>query len=88
MVLEYDKAAPIISKVGGKADHPSLGLDFFTGFQRLPNGNIVAANWQGHVASPAPDTPHLVEFTPDNELVLKWGDQIMACQITDALILR
>jgi hypothetical protein len=87
-VLEYDQAGQILSKVGGKAAHPGLGLDFFSGFERLPNGNIVAANWQGHVASPAQDTPHLVEFTPDNKLVWKWGNQDLARQITNTLILR
>jgi hypothetical protein len=87
-VLEYDQAGQILSKVGGKSAHPGLGLDFFSGFERLPNGNIVAANWQGHVASPAQDTPHLVEFNPANELVWKWGNQDVARQITNTLILR
>jgi hypothetical protein len=87
-VIEFDMAGQIVSQVGGKAEHPGLGLDFFSGFEILPNGNFVAANWQGHVAAPAEDTPHLVEFTPDNKLVWKWGNQTLARQITNTLMLR
>jgi hypothetical protein len=87
-VIEFDQAGQIVSQVGGKDKHPGVGLDFFSGFERLTNGNIVAANWQGHIASPNPTTPHLVEFTPDNKLVWKWGNQDLARQITNTLILR
>jgi hypothetical protein len=87
-VLEYDQGGQILSQVGGKDKHPGIGLDFFSGFERLPNGNIVAANWQGHVGEPAEATPHLVEFDPTNKLVWKWGNQTVARQITNTLILR
>jgi hypothetical protein len=87
-VIEFDMGGQIVGQVGGKDVHPGLGLDFFSGFEILPNGNFVAANWQGHVAAPAADTPHLVEFTPDNKLVWKWGNQTLARQITNTLILR
>ena len=87
-IVEIDGAKQIVSQVGGKDVHPGLGLDFFSGFEILPNGNFVAANWQGHVASPDPNTPHLVEFTPDNQLVWKWGNQTVARQITNTLMLR
>ncbi len=87
-IIEYDMAGQIVSQVGGKTEHPGLGLDFFSGFERLPNGNFVAANWQGHVAAPAENTPHLVEFTPANELVWQWGNQTLARQITNTLMLR
>lgn len=87
-IIEFDMGGQIVDQVGGKAEHPGLGLDFFSGFERLPNGNFVAANWQGHVAAPAEDTPHLVEFTPDNQLVWQWGNQTLARQITNTLMLR
>lgn len=87
-VVEFDQAGTIVGEVGGKDAHPGIGLDFFSGFERLPNGNVVAANWQGHVAAPAESTPHLVEFTPDNRLVWRWGNQTLARQITNTLILR
>jgi hypothetical protein len=87
-VIEYDQAGTIVSQIGGKTAHPGIGLDFFSGFEILPNGNIVAANWQGHVEAPAAETPHLVEFDKTNKLVWKWGNQTLARQITNTLILR
>jgi hypothetical protein len=87
-VLEYNQAGQIVSSVGDPAVHADVGLDFFSGFERLPNGNFVVANWQGHNDAPKQDTPHLVEFTPDNKLVWKWGNQDVARQITNTLILR
>lgn len=87
-IVEIDNGGQVVSQVGGKDVHPGLGLDFFSGFEILPNGNFVAANWQGHVASPDPNTPHLVEFTPDNQLVWKWGNQTVARQITNTLMIR
>ncbi|HKY35797.1 MAG TPA: hypothetical protein VJN18_07660 [Polyangiaceae bacterium] len=87
-VLEYDQAGQIVSQVGGKDVHPDVGLDFFTDFTRLPSGNIVVVNWLGHLPSPNDDTPHVVEFTPSNKLVWRWGDQTLARQIVDVLVLR
>jgi hypothetical protein len=87
-VIHFDGAGQIVGQVGGKDVHVGIGLDFFSGFEFLPNGNIVAANWQGHVAAPAENTPHLVEFTPANELVWQWGNQTLARQITNTLMLR
>jgi hypothetical protein len=88
-IVAFDNAGQIVGQpIGGKSEHPGLGLDFFSGFEILPNGNFVAANWQGHVTAPAQDTPHLVEFKPDNTLVWKWGNQDLARQITNTLMLR
>ena len=87
-VNEYDQDKQIVGQVGGLAAHPGVGLDFFTGFQRLQSGNVVVANWLGHVAAPSEDMPHLVELTPTNELVWKWGTQTAARQVTAVYVLR
>jgi hypothetical protein len=87
-VVEYNQAGQRISQVGGNDAHMGVGLDFFSGFERLANGNVVAANWQGHATTPNPAAPHLVEFDKDNKLVWKWGNQDQARQITNTLILR
>lgn len=86
-VVEYDGAGSIVNQVGGKQQFADLGLDFFSGFVRLANGNFVAANWLGHI-QPEDDTPHLVEFTPANEVVWTWGNQTLARQITNVLVLK
>ena len=87
-VIHFDGAGQIVEKVGGKDVHANIGLDFFSGFEFLPNGNIVAANWQGHLTMAGLNTPHLVEFSPDNKLVWKWGNAMVARQITNTMMLR
>jgi hypothetical protein len=85
-VIEMDPAGQIVNTVGGKATFPFL--DFFSGFVREHNGNFVVANWLGHLAAPAPDQPHLVEFTPDNKEVWRWGNQTLARQITSVYVFQ
>ena len=53
----------------------------------MPNGNFVIANWLGHVAN-TDNRPHVVEFTPSNQLLWKWGTQEEARQITNVYVLR
>lgn len=84
-VLEFDAAGKTVSIVGGKAAFPKLGLDFFSGFERLANGNVVVANWLGHGKQGT--GPHLVELTPANQLVWSWADHQAAKQVTNLLIL-
>jgi hypothetical protein len=84
-ILELDAAGKQLSFVGGKAAHPTLQLDFCSGWDLLPNGNRVMANWQGH--GDFPTAPHLVEFTPDNNVVWTWGDHEKAKQVTNVLFL-
>ena len=83
---ELDKAGKVVSYVGGKDDHPGLGLDFCSGWDLLDNGNIVMANWLGHL-KPGKE-PHLVEFTRGNTVVWKWDDHETAKQITNVKILK
>jgi hypothetical protein len=54
---------------------------------RLPNGHFVAANWLAHI-TPQPDQPHLVELTPENEIVWMWGNQQDARQIANVHVMR
>lgn len=86
-VIGYDAQGQITTFVGGINNHPNIGLSFTSGFEVLANGNIVTTNWLGHL-NPEPTAPHLLEFTPANELVWRWGSQDLARQITDTLVLR
>ena len=66
-VEERDAAGKLVRWFGGKKEHPGLGLDFCSGWDRLGNGNIVMCNWLGHRK---PDAGwQLLEFTPENKLV-------------------
>jgi hypothetical protein len=85
-VVEIDSAGTIVNQVGTKAKFPFL--DFFSGFVRLSSGNYVIANWLGHLAQPAGDTPHIIELTAQNALVWQWGNQTLARQITNVFIIR
>lgn len=89
-VVELGMDKTIISTVGGKTmpKLASIGLDFFSGFVRLPNKNYVVANWLGHLSAPAATTPHIVEFAPDSTPVWRWGNQTLARQITNVYIVQ
>jgi hypothetical protein len=86
-VVELNAAGQVVSQVGGKDVHPNL-LDFFSGFGIAGSGNIVVANWWGHIATPPQGGPHLVEFNAQNQLVWRWGTQADARQITNVLVVR
>jgi hypothetical protein len=85
-VIEMNTAGTILTTVGGRTTFPIL--DFSSGFQRLPNGNYIVANWLGHIASPASDRAHVVELTPQNTMPWTWGNQSLARQITNVYVFR
>jgi len=87
-VLELDAAGSVVNQVGGEDKFPSLGLDWFSGFVRLSNGNYVVSNWLGHLTAPKQETPQVLEFTPDNMIVWQWGNQTLARQITNVYVIR
>jgi len=84
-VIEIDPQGEIQRFVGGKERHPDIGLDFFSGFDVLTNGNIIVANWLGHGKQGT--AAHLFEFDPDNNLVWKWEDHQAAKQVTNVLVI-
>ncbi len=84
-VIEMDAAGKRVRVFGGKAMHPGLGLDFFSGFDVLPNGNIIVANWLGHGKQGT--AAHLFEFDGANQVVWQWGDHTVARQVTNVLVI-
>lgn len=85
-LAEIDKDGKIVSFVGGKVEHPDIGLDFVSGWDVLKNGNKVVANWLGH--GKQGKGVHLAEFTPENKLIWTWADHELARQITNVLMLE
>lgn len=88
------KTGAVSATVAGKGkvkdgSGKAIYTDFFSGFSRLPNGNVVVANWLGH-QNPAdyPTTPELLELTPSGALVWSWGNQSLATLVTYALVIR
>lgn len=85
LLVRLSPEGEIVEQRGGEAMFPEVGLDWFSGFSQLGNGNVVVANWLGHDAWGT--GPHLVELTPDNALVWQWQDFEAAMQITNVLVL-
>jgi len=85
VVVELDKGGKVVSSVGGRKAHPKLLLDCFSGFDILPNGNVVVANWLGH--GNQGKGPHIIEFDRKNNVVWQWGDHKAARQVTNVLVL-
>jgi len=84
-IVEVNDAGEILSFVGGKTEHPSLNLDYCSGWDMLSNGNIVMCNWLGHGKHGT--APHLIEFTDGNKAVWNWEDHKTARQVTNVLFL-
>ena len=85
-VVEHNEKGEVLNYVGGIPDHKNLKLDYASGWDLLPNGNIVLCNWLGHDKHGS--APHLIEFTRDNKVVWLWEDHKMAHQITNVLFLN
>jgi len=86
LVVTLAPNGEITRKLGGEDNFPDIGLDWFSGFDLRPSGNVVVANWLGH--DKWGTGPHLVELTPDNELVWSWEDHDAAMQVTNVLVLE
>jgi hypothetical protein len=83
-VVEFNPVGREVASVGGRNSHPNLGLDWFSGFDYLPNGNLVVANWLGHGKQGT--GPHLVEFDRQNRMIWKWEDHLLAATVTNVLV--
>jgi outer membrane protein assembly factor BamB len=70
-VFEADPAGKVVWEVKGD-ELPGISLKFMAGFQRLPNGNTVMANWLGH--GQFGKAPHLIEITPGKQVVWAFAD--------------
>ena len=70
-VVEVDPAGKIVWEVRN-GDLPGIKLAFMTGIQRLPNGNTVMSNWQGH--GKFGSAPQVIEVTPDKKVVWTFAD--------------
>ena len=85
-VLELDAQGAVVRTFGGLQAHPQARLLWFSGFQRLANGDVVVANWCGHGQEGR--GPHAVQFDAANRLVWSWEDHRAAATVTNLLILE
>jgi len=85
-VQELDASGAVVKEWGGAKTHGSARLLWFSGFQRLANGNVVVANWCGHGLTGK--GPHVVEFDAANTLVWQWEDHTAAKSVTNVLVIE
>lgn len=71
MIFEADGDGRVVWKIAHD-ELPGVSLKLAAGFQRLPNGNTVLANFLGHGA--LGQAPHLIEVTPDKKVVWTFHD--------------
>lgn len=83
-VFEVNAAGKVVWEVGAK-DLPGIELKFVAGIQRLPNGNTVLCNWQGH--GTLGSGPHLIEVTRDKKVVWSLADHKTMRTISSVQIL-
>lgn len=84
-VVEVDRDGAIVRTWAGEPVRQAWGLDWFSGFQFLPNGRLVVANWLGHGAWGK--GPHVIELDRENKLWWSWEDHQAAKQVTNVLVI-
>ena len=70
-VFEVDADGRTVWEIKSR-DLPDISLKCMTGLQRLPNGNTVMSNWQGH--GQFGSGPHVIEVTPGKQVVWTFAD--------------
>ena len=70
-LIEATPESKTVWEVSNK-DLPDQPLKFLTGFQKLPNGNVLISNWVGH--GKFGSAPHLLEITPEKKIVWSYND--------------
>jgi hypothetical protein len=83
-VFEVNQEGQTVWEVKGD-ELPGVSLKFMAGFQRLPNGHTVMANWLGH--GQLGKAPHLIEVTPDKKVVWSFADHQTMKTISSVVIL-
>jgi len=85
-IFEVDPQGKTVWQVQGD-ELPGVSIKFVAGFQRLPNGNTVFANWLGH--NQFGKAPQMIEVTPSKQVVWTFSDTntlrtISSVQLLDA----
>jgi hypothetical protein len=85
-IRELDARGDWLNTVGGHENFPFLSA--VSGFEHLPDGHFVIANYMREIADAPADRPHLIELTRDNQFVWKWGGQSAAGQLVSVHVMR
>jgi hypothetical protein len=86
-----DRSTGMVTKQFGTKTMPNAATIkpyAFAGFQILPNGNIVVANWQGHGLGNGTSGVQVLEFNPAGDVVWMYKqDPLVFSSIQDVLVI-
>lgn len=85
-IYDFDPDGKPTLIAGGRDRHPQARFLWFSGFQILPDGHLLVANWNGHGMEG--QGPHAVEFDRSNTVVWTWEDHAVAATVTNVLSLE
>jgi hypothetical protein len=90
-ILVVDPATKkVLSTIGGKAQPEATTVvpNFYAGFQILPNGHFVVANWEGHGGGNGGKGLQLLEYDAAGVLVWSWKqDPGLVSSLHDVIVL-
>jgi hypothetical protein len=74
LLLIDPTAKKVLTTIGGQGqpDSTTIAPYFYAGYQILPNGHFVVANWEGHGTGNGAKGIQLLEYDPTGLLVWKW----------------
>jgi hypothetical protein len=87
-LVEVDASGSPVRRFGA-ADQVAERVhpNFYAMFQVLPNGDVVAANWQGHGAGHNNTGVQLLEFDRQGAIVWEWTDRPFVSSVQAVLVL-
>ncbi|GEM_PF-370773 len=88
-LAEIDTAGNFIRTIGAAPQPDGVGPFFYAMWQRLSNGDVVVANWQGHGVNhdTAGKVHELIEFDTTGRVVWTWDNPAIVSSLQGVLIL-
>jgi hypothetical protein len=86
-IVEIGEDGREVRRWGGHPAPAGYQFHFYSQFQLLKNGHVIAATWTGHGANDSEKGQQVVEFAPDGTIVWKWHDPRMAGSIHGVIVL-
>jgi hypothetical protein len=87
-MVEVDASGNVLRRFGSGDQVPAkIHPYFYAMFQLLPNGDVVIANWQGHMGGHNYSGEQLVELDPQGAVVWTWSDRAFVSSLQGVLVL-
>jgi len=87
-MVELDPTGVEIRRFGGKDQVPAeVNPFFYAMFQRMPDGHVILANWQGHGEGFGDSGVQLLEFDTAGEIVWSWSESSRISSLQGLLVM-